>query len=115
MIWEKMSRGLKSLLDFDDFRLSPCLLDPLLVLLDDVSPRVGAGLTLRSTLLRRPAMVICCSFGLLFCVLVVSDCSSFEGSRGRSGESCRVWCASFLSSYSVLVSSKQTCPVLFVT
>ena len=68
MIWEKMSRGLKSLLDFDedDFRLSPCLLDPLLVLLDAVSPGLGAGLTLRSTLLRRPAMVTCCSSVFLF-------------------------------------------------
>jgi hypothetical protein len=74
MIWEKISRGLKSFLDFDDGglldfdvddvrlrsrRLTPCLLGPLLALLDPgpVTPDVGAGLKSR----RRPAIAVCFS------------------------------------------------------
>lgn len=89
MIWEKMSRGLKSLLDFDedDFRLRPCLIDPLLVLLDAVSPGVGVGLTLRSTLLRRPAMVTCSVFYVCHAQLL----------GAWRGESCRVSCAKYLA------------------
>jgi hypothetical protein len=83
MIWEKISRGLKSLLDFDDEGglldfdvddvrlrssiLRPCLLGPLLVLLDPVAPDGGVGITSR----RRPAMVAVLFVGrFLVCVLL---------------------------------------------